>query len=144
MTSSFDERAKTWDEQPRRVQLARDIFAAHDCQAQCANDHGVCPLHDQKRQRNTNSNDGKRRKPVAHDCGEQRHANAVNRNCNKAAALRNDGRNPFCNDITHACGSKQRAQSSQQLRQNANRADIIHQAGTVRNCCFCRRFGNKE
>lgn len=28
MTSSFDERAQTWDEQPRRVQLARDIFAA--------------------------------------------------------------------------------------------------------------------
>ena len=28
MTSSFDERAPTWDEQPRRVQLAADIFAA--------------------------------------------------------------------------------------------------------------------
>jgi ubiquinone/menaquinone biosynthesis C-methylase UbiE len=28
MTSSFDERAQAWDEQPRRVQLAADIFAA--------------------------------------------------------------------------------------------------------------------
>ena len=28
MTSPFDERAQTWDEQPRRVQLAADIFAA--------------------------------------------------------------------------------------------------------------------
>ena len=28
MTNSFDARAQTWDEQPRRVQLAADIFAA--------------------------------------------------------------------------------------------------------------------
>ena len=28
MASSFDARAKTWDEQPRRLQLAADIFAA--------------------------------------------------------------------------------------------------------------------
>ncbi len=28
MTPSFDERAKTWDEEPRRLQLAADIFAA--------------------------------------------------------------------------------------------------------------------
>ena len=28
MPPSFDERAKTWDEEPRRVQLAADIFAA--------------------------------------------------------------------------------------------------------------------
>lgn len=28
MASSFDERAQTWDEEPRRVQLAADIFAA--------------------------------------------------------------------------------------------------------------------
>ena len=28
MTSTFDERAQTWDEAPRRVQLAADIFAA--------------------------------------------------------------------------------------------------------------------
>jgi ubiquinone/menaquinone biosynthesis C-methylase UbiE len=28
MTNSFDARAKTWDEQPRRVQLAADIFSA--------------------------------------------------------------------------------------------------------------------
>lgn len=28
MTPTFDERAQTWDEEPRRVQLAADIFAA--------------------------------------------------------------------------------------------------------------------
>ena len=28
MTSSFDARAQTWDEEPRRVKLAADIFAA--------------------------------------------------------------------------------------------------------------------
>jgi ubiquinone/menaquinone biosynthesis C-methylase UbiE len=28
MTNSFDTRAKTWDEEPRRVKLAADIFAA--------------------------------------------------------------------------------------------------------------------
>ena len=28
MTPTFDERAQTWDEEPRRVQLAADVFAA--------------------------------------------------------------------------------------------------------------------
>ncbi len=41
MTNSFDERAKTWDEQPRRVQLANDIFAALERQVPLQRDWTV-------------------------------------------------------------------------------------------------------
>ena len=100
-------------------------------QTKSTDDNRVCTLHDQEWNADANRDDGESSKAVAHDDGEQSHRNAVNRTGNELASIRNDCADAIGDHGTDTCCGKQSAQSRQELRQNADRSDIIHETGSV-------------
>ncbi|MNN05094.1 hypothetical protein D3C81_1178450 [compost metagenome] len=85
-------------------------------------------LQHQNRNTDTGGDDRESRKGVAHNHGQQRHADGINRHCDKAVIDRQILLGQMRNGRTDTGSGKQQAQRGEDLRQNKCPTDRIQQA----------------